>query len=154
MGSRRMQIRTLKFMLLRSVITLVISGCFSGAGSGLIGVNGGGGGGSNGAPPVLSFFAEPSTANEGQTLSPVEVVATDSLGSTDSTFTGAITLTLTSNSTGAALSGTLTRNASAGIATFSNLSVSRAGTYRLQASTSGAAPVTSNAFTITTPTTP
>ena len=154
MGSRTMHMRTLRYMLLRSAITLVISGCFEGAGSGLIGITGGGGGGGSGAPPVLGFFVQPGTADEGQTMAPVEVVATDSLGTTDSTFTGAITISLTSNSTGAALSGTATQRASAGVATFNNLSVDKAGTYRLQATTSGASAVTSNQFTITTATGP
>src|ERR1051326_8636195 len=113
MGRRAMDMRTLRYMVLRSAITFVVSGCFSGAGSGLIGITGGGGGGGSGAPPVLGFFVQPGTADEGQTMSPVEVVATDSLGSTDSTFTGAITISLTSNSTGAALSGTTTQRAAA-----------------------------------------
>ena len=66
----------------------------------------------------------------------------------------AITVALASNSTGARLSGTTTARASNGIATFANLSIDRAGTYTLQASASGAAAVTSSAFTITSPTTP
>ena len=146
-----MQRRLLHHTITRSLITLVISAC--GTGSGLIGVTGGGGG-ANGAPPVLGFFVQPGTANAGQIMSPIEVTASDSTGATDSTFTGGISVSLTSDATSAALSGTTTVRAARGVATFSNLSVDKAGSYRLQASTSGATAVTSSEFTITTPTTP
>jgi hypothetical protein len=131
----------------------VTSACLGGTGSGLIGVTGGNGTGS-GAAPVLSFFGQPGTANAGQIMSAVQVVASDSLGGVNATFNGAITIALASNSTGAGLSGTTTVRASDGIATFSNLSIDKAGTYTLRASASGAASVTSAAFSITTPTTP
>src|SRR6267378_2999305 len=71
-----------------------------------------------------------------------------------SAFTGTITVSLASNSTGATLSGTTAVGARDGIATFSNLAVDKAGTYRLQASAAGAAAVTSSSFTITSPVTP
>jgi hypothetical protein len=137
------------------LITLVISGCIGGTGSGLMGISGGGNGGtSNGAPPVLGFFTQPGSANVGQVLSAVQVTASDSLGGIDSTFTGTITVTLGSNSTGAALGGTKSVPATNGIASFTNLSVDKAGTYTLVASASGAKSVTSSAFSITTATTP
>lgn len=155
MGTRHMQKRSLGDMLVRSLITLVISACIGGPGSGLIGITGGdGGGGGNGAPPVLAFFTEPGPANAGDVLSPVEVVAQDSVGGTDSTFSGSISIALTSNSTGATLGGTTTRAAVNGTVTFNNLVVDRAGTYTLQASASGAASITTDPFTITTPTGP
>ena len=147
--------RFLHSPIARAALTLVISGCFEGTGSTLIGVNNEGGGGVNGSPPVLSFFSQPNSVNAGQIISPpIQVVASDSLGSTDTTFTGSITIALASNSAGGALSGTLTRRALKGIASFSDLRIDRAGTYTLRASTSGAAAVTSAAFTISTPTTP
>ena len=140
--------------LVRTLITVVITGC-GGTGVGVMGISGGDNGGTSGAPPVLGFFVQPSTSNVGQVISPaVQVVARDSLGSVDSTFTGTITLTLTSNSTGAGLSGTTARRAVNGIATFTNLAIDKAGTYTLRASTSGAAAIASSAFSITTVTTP
>ncbi len=141
--------------IVRSLITLVVSGCFSGTAPIIIGVNGGTGGTGSGAPPVLAFFVQPNTANVGQLISPaVEVVAKDSLGGTDTTFTGTISIGLTNNSTGAALNGTPSRRAVKGIASFDDLAVDKAGTYTLQASTSGAAAVTSTIFSITTVTGP
>ena len=139
--------------LARTLIALVISGCFGGTGSGFMGISGGDGGGSSGSPSSLGFFVQPSTTDVGRTMSPaVEVVARDSLGSTDSTFTGVITVTLTSNSTGASLSGTTAVRARDGISSFTSLAVDKAGSYTLQASASGVAAITSGVFSITTTT--
>ena len=140
--------------LVRTLITLVITGC-GGTGVGVMGISGGDGGGTNGAAPVLGFFVQPSTTNVGATITPsVQVVARDSLGSIDSTFTGTITVTLTSNSTGAGLSGTTAVRAVDGISSFTNLAIDKAGTYTLQASATGSAAVASSAFSITSPTAP
>ena len=141
--------------IVRTVITLVVTGCIGGNGSGLIGVASGDGANGSSTTSALAFFVQPNSANEGQIISPpVEVVARDSVGSTDTLFTGSITVTLASNSTGAALSGTTSVRAVNGIASFGNLTVDKAGTYTLQASAAGAATVTSTAFSITTVTTP
>ena len=135
----------------RTLVTLMTSACMGGTGSLLIGVSGNGGGGNTTAS--LSFFVQPNTANVGQVISPpVEVLARDSLGGTDSAFSGTITVSLASNSTGATLSGTTAVGARDGIATFSNLAVDKAGSYTLQATAAGAAAVTSTSFTITTAT--
>ncbi len=138
-----------------TLIALVISGCLGGTGSGLMGIAGGDGGGTSGSPPVLGFFVQPSTTDVGRVISPaVEVVARDSLGSTDTTFNGVITVSLTSNSTGASLSGTTAVRARDGVSAFTTLAVDKAGSYTLQASTSGAAAITSGVFSITSRTTP
>src|SRR2546430_14645549 len=98
-----------------SLIALVITGC--GDGSGLIGIATGGGGGGGQTTRALAFFVQPNSATAGQAISPpVEVVAKDSLGNTDSTFTGAVTVSLASNTAGGSLSGTTTTRAAAGIA--------------------------------------
>ena len=153
MGTRPM--RLTRSNLVRTLIALAISGC-GGTGSGLIGISGGdGSGGGSGAPPVLSFFVGPNTTNVGQTITPaVEVLATDSVGTTDSSFTGTIIVALASNATGASLSGTTAVRPVNGIASFTNLSIDKAGTYTLTASTSGATTASSGSFTITTPTGP
>src|SRR5207245_2118954 len=136
-----------------SLIALVITGC--GDGSGLIGIATGGGGGGGQTTRALAFFVQPNSATAGQAISPpVEVVAKDSLGNTDSTFTGAVTVSLASNPAGGSLSGTTTTRAAAGIARFSDLVIDKPGTYTLSASTSDVTTVTSNALTATTPTRP
>jgi hypothetical protein len=141
--------------LIRTLVTVAIGGCFGGTGSGMVGIAGGTDGNGSNSPPVLSFFVQPNTANAGQVITPpVEVLARDSLGNIDNAFTGSITIGLAPNSTGGALSGTTVTRGANGIARFTNLAVNRVGTYALQASASGAATVTSAAFTITTVTTP
>jgi len=139
-----------------ALLTVAIAGCFGGTGSGLVGISGGNGdnGGSNG-PAVLGFFVQPNSADVRQVISPaVEVVARDSLGDINSSFTGPITIGFASNPTGANLSGTTVVRPVNGIASFGNLAIDRAGTYTLQASASGAAATTSGAFSITTVTEP
>ena len=141
--------------LTRTLISLVISACIDGGtGSRLIGVNTNDGGNTTGVAPVLSFFAQPGSANVGQTLPVVQVVASDSLGNIDPNFSGVITVTLGSNSSGAGLHGTTAVRATDGVATFSDLSVDAAGTYTLRATASGAGSVTSSAFVVTTATGP
>ncbi len=128
-----------------SLITLVIAGC--GDGSGLTGIATGGGGGGQTAQ-ALAFFVQPNSSTAGRTISPaVEVVARDSLGNTDSTFTGAVTVSLASNPAGGSLGGTTTTRAG-------HLVIDKPGTYTLSASTSDVTTVTSNAFTVTTATGP
>jgi len=143
--------RTTYHTITGTLTALVISGCV-GTGSGLMGIAGGGGGTGSNVPPVLSFFVQPNSSNVGQTITPaVEVLARDSLGATDTSFTGTITVALASNSTGAALSGTTTVRPVNGIASFA---IDQVGTYTLTASSSGSATVTSSAFSVTTVTTP
>jgi len=134
------------------LLTLAIGGCFGGEGSGIVGISGGGNGNGGNGRSGLGFFVQPNSADVGQTITPaVEIVVRDSLGGTDSSFTGSITISLASNPTGATLSGTTVRQPVNGIASFTNLAIDRAGTYTLQASANGAASVTSNGFTINAP---
>jgi len=135
-----------------TLLAILASGCFGGQGSGLVGINGGNG---SNSPPALGFFVQPNSADVGHVITPpVEVVAQDSVGGTDSSFTGTITISFASNSTGASLSGTTVVQPVKGIASFTNLVIDKAGTYTLQAATSGATAVASNAFTINTPNAP
>ena len=133
----------------RTFISLVTSACIGGTGSGMIGVNTNDGGTTSSVAPVLTFFAQPGSANVGQTLPVVQVAASDSFGNVDTTFTGVITVSLASNSSGGGLHGNTSVRASDGIATFTNLSVDAAGTYTLRATATGASDVTSSAFVIT-----
>ncbi len=153
MGRRAMRINHSSVVL--ALVLLAVTGCFTGTGSGLMGITGGGNNGGGNTSPVLGFFVQPNSANVGQAISPpVEVVVRDTLGNTDSAFTGSITIGFASNPTGANMSGTTVVRPVNGIASFSNLTIDKAGTYTLQASASGAAAVTSSAFTITTVTGP
>ena len=76
-----------------TLLAILVSGCFGGEGSGLVGINGGNGGNGSNSPPVLGFFVQPNSADVGQVITPpVEVVVRDSVGGTDSSFTGTITI--------------------------------------------------------------
>jgi hypothetical protein len=101
----------------------------------------------------LAFTQQPGSGETGVALSPAVTVAVkDQFGNTfiaDSSST--VTLTLH----GGTFSGggnTATATVSSGIATFSNLVISTAGTYTLMASDRSLTGATSNSFTIQTPT--
>jgi hypothetical protein len=101
------------------------------------------------AAAALFFTVQPTTTTAGATITPaVQVTARDAFGNTATGFTGMVTIAIGTNPSGGVLSGTATVNASAGIASFSTLSISLAGTgYTLtaNASVTGA---TSTAFNI------
>jgi hypothetical protein len=122
---------------------------------------------SSGIPPVtsaafdvtgarataLAFTVQPTTTVAGATINPaVQLTARDSKGHTATGFTGNVTLTLTAGTgtSGAALSGTKTVAAVAGVATFGDLNVDRSGSgYKLSATATGLAGTASAPFTIT-----
>jgi hypothetical protein len=107
------------------------------------------------AGPVvaLGFVQQPTTTQYTQTISPaVTVQGQDSVGNLISDFGNTVTLALTGGTGGAVLGGTLTGAPSGGIATFSNLTVDRAGVgYSLSASASGVSTSASNTFAVTVP---
>lgn len=86
----------------------------------------------------LIFIVQPSNAAAGAQMALVQVAAVDALGNIAVTFNGNITLAIFTNPSGGVLSGTLTVAAVAGIATFTNLHISLAGTgYQLVPSSPG-----------------
>ncbi len=103
-----------------------------------------------GAATRLVFSRQPTTTVAGASISPsVQVTVQDAGGNTVTTSTATITLALDANPGGGTLSGTLINDAVNGVATFSNLSINRAGTgYSFTAASSGLNGATSTAFTI------
>lgn len=101
--------------------------------------------------PTLVFTGQPSTVVAGAVISPnVVVTAQNTGGTTDTAFTGNVTVALGANPSGATLGGTLTRAAVAGVATFTDLTVSLAGNGdTLVASASGLTGGTSATFNVT-----
>ncbi len=96
------------------------------------------------ATPVataLDFTTAPGTATVGQAMAPaVQVTVRDQFGQTFDSDNTSVTLALATSPTppaGGALGGTLTATTVDGVATFSNLTLSQAGTYRLTASATG-----------------
>jgi hypothetical protein len=98
----------------------------------------------------LAFGAMPSTLDAGQAIvPPVTVTAQDAAGNPVTSFTGAVTLALGTNPGGATLSGTLTRTAVAGVATFADVTIAKSGTpYTLTASAAGLTSGTSAGFAV------
>jgi Kelch motif protein len=98
----------------------------------------------------LVFTAQPSTALAGATITPpVQVTALDALGNRAIGFGGSVSLAIGTNPGGGTLSGTIPVSAQAGIATFTDLSIDRAGSgYTLRATSGLLASSTSAAFDI------
>lgn len=100
-----------------------------------------------GAASELAFTTQPGNVVAGAVISPSPVVTVrDALGNTVTGFAGPVTLTLASSPANAVIGGTATVNAVAGVATFSNVSVNRAGAYQLGATASSLATATSTSF--------
>jgi hypothetical protein len=108
-----------------------------------------------GAPAKLGFAVQPTAEVIDNSITPaVQVAVQDASGTTVTSSGASITIALGSNPGGATLSGTTTVNAVNGVATFSDLSLDRAGTgYTLAASSSGLTGATSTSFNITKRTT-
>jgi hypothetical protein len=98
----------------------------------------------------LAFVVQPPNGAAGVALNPaVQVEIRDDQGARLTTRTDQITLALQPNAAGATLSGTATATAVAGLATFPNLIVQKAGTgFSLSASTQAASGTTSSTFDI------
>jgi hypothetical protein len=99
----------------------------------------------------LAFTVQPSDATAGVAIAPaVEVTVRDAFGNTATDFAGNISLAIGNNPGGGALSGTASVAATAGVASFSDLSVDKAGSgYTIVASATGLTGATSGAFAIT-----
>jgi len=97
----------------------------------------------------LAFVTQPSNGNATNPLAAVTVAVLDAFGNTTAS-TAAVTVATGSGPAGK-LSGTLTKNAVAGVATFGDLVFSAAGQYTLSATTTGLTGTTSTPFTIVAP---
>jgi hypothetical protein len=98
----------------------------------------------------LGFLTQPSEAVAGVAMSPaVRVAIQDATGATVSAATSTVTLTLGAGTTGATLGGTVSAAAVNGVATFPNLSMTKAGTgYTLVAKSANLTDATSGPFVI------
>ena len=98
---------------------------------------------------TLSFTTQPMDALKNTTLAPVRVTVVDANGMPVTTTNVPITLALGTNPSSATLAGTLTVNATAGVATFSDLSIDLPGNGdTLVATAPGATDGTSAPFAI------
>jgi len=106
-----------------------------------------------GLPAKLAFSTQPGGALINQPLNPQPVVAVQDAGGNPAiNYNGPVTLAIGTNPNTGTLSGTLTLNAVNGTATFTGLSIDRAGAgYTLQASATGLTAAASDPFTISNP---
>ncbi len=102
----------------------------------------------SGAPSRLVFTALPQSAAAGANLGTVSVAVNDADGNVDPSSSATITLALATAPPGATLAGTPVKAAVMGVATFSDLSLARSGTYTIAATATGLAGTTSNELTI------
>ena len=102
-------------------------------------------------PSQLAFTTQPTSVAAGSAITPaVQVSIEDAGGNVDTSSTAAVTIAIGTNPAGGTLSGTVTVNAVAGVATFSNLSLDKVGTgYTLTASSGVLTAATSAAFNVT-----
>jgi subtilase family serine protease len=109
---------------------------------------------SPGAASQLVFGQQPSNVLTNAAISPAPTVKIfDAYGNLESgDNTDSVTMAIGTNPGGGTLSGTLTVTASAGVATFGNLSINNAGNgYTLSASSGTLTGATSSAFNVTAP---
>lgn len=104
-----------------------------------------------GSAAQLAFTQQPTSTVAAATITPaVTVQVEDAGGNLVNTSSASIVMAIGTNPTGGALSGTTTVSAVAGVATFSTLSINKAGTgYTLSATSTGLTTGTSSAFNIT-----
>ena len=100
-------------------------------------------------PVRVKITTQPSSITAGSSFAPsVQVAVQDASGSTVTTSTASITLGVATGPTGTALTGTLTHAAVNGVATFTGVSATLAGSTRIVASSPGLTADTSAAFAV------
>ncbi|MHA8104917.1 invasin domain 3-containing protein [Aquirufa nivalisilvae] len=101
-------------------------------------------------PSKLTFGTQPANTVAGATMSNVTVRIEDASNNLVSTATNSVTLAINTNPGSGTLSGTVTRNAVNGIATFNDLSINKTGTgYNFSATSGVLTGTTSSNFNIT-----
>jgi hypothetical protein len=101
---------------------------------------------------ALRFTAQPQSAQTDASLGSIVVAAVDSTGATVSDFSGTVTIVIGANPSGGTLAGLTSAATSGGVATFSGLSIDKAGSgYTLAASTLGLKTAASGTFAVTAP---
>jgi hypothetical protein len=99
----------------------------------------------------LVFIIQPVTTDVNTSIPAMEVAAVNA-GLIDTTFTGAVTLTISTNPGSGALTGTTTVDAVQGLVVFNGVGINAVGNgYSLQASAANEASTTSTGFNIVAP---
>ena len=102
-----------------------------------------------GAASQIAFSQQPFSVTAGSVITPsVSVQVLDANGNLVDTDTSVVTLTIGSGPAGAVLGGTFSVAAVAGVATFTDITLSLAGTYTLHAADGALSAATSASFTV------
>jgi trimeric autotransporter adhesin len=104
-----------------------------------------------GAATKVGYSQPPTAVVAGSAISPAVVAAVqDASGNTVTSSNATITVAITTNPGGGTLSGTLSVNASSGVATFADLSINKSGTgYKLTMTSPGLTSAVSATFNVT-----
>ena len=138
----------MRLTILGCAVLAIATGCDT-SGGGFLGLSTGTGGGT-GRATKLAFTVQPTGAAAGGTMPAVQVSAENAAGVADTTDTAAVTVGIGTNPSSGSLGGITTIKATAGVAVFNSLTISKAGNgYTLTASQSGLTSATSSAFNIT-----
>ena len=101
-------------------------------------------------PYDLVVTTEPPSSLTAGTTFGLTVKVEDNEGNVQTSFNGAVTIALANNPDSGKLNGTLTTNAKAGVASFSQLTLDQAANgYTIQATASGLIAATTNSFNVT-----
>ncbi len=102
-------------------------------------------------PASLAITTQPTSTTAQTTMQAIQVTVKDAQGNVVTSDTATITAAISNNAGGGTLSGTTAVKAVAGVATFSNLQIDKAGTgYTLSFTRAGVTPAISNSFNINT----
>ncbi|MGA2384408.1 MAG: invasin domain 3-containing protein, partial [Gemmatimonadales bacterium] len=102
------------------------------------------------APSRLTVLTQPSATTAGEAIAPaVRVAAQDALGNTLASFTGTVSVAIGANPASGTLSGTTAVSAVAGVATFSNLRIDKAGSGYTLLAGAGALAAATTSFAVT-----
>jgi Bacterial Ig-like domain (group 1) len=102
-----------------------------------------------GSAAQIAFHTEPTTTTAGQTITPNVQVEIQDAGGNRVNTNAQVTVAISNNAGGGTLSGTLTKNATSGLATFNNISINKTGTGYTLGASEGAFNTTSSGFNIT-----
>jgi hypothetical protein len=101
-------------------------------------------------PPHLAFTQQPAGGVAGTNIGTVRVSILDATGALVTTATNSVTISIGTNAGEGTLSGTLTKNAVGGVATFTDLSINYPGSgYTLVATSAALTSATSAPFSVT-----
>ena len=142
--------RRMMIALVMLAAATAVAACDPTVDNGILGIGVVGNGGGGGVATRLVFTAQPQSVQATAAMPDIIVQAEDGVGQVDTTYSDVITLALSSNPDSAVLGGNFSVTAINGVATLSNVTISKADTgYVLIAASGTLTSAFSSKFTIT-----